>query len=129
MSKNLGVLDRKAFNIKETIGFDYEMSKEDMLKYRVSEPSHAMIFKGYTMNNLEVKGKDIKLDVNKWLVENSWGDMTEKHGNFTMSDKWYTEFVYEIMINKKYLSKKLLNVLKTKATVLPMWDPFGSLLN
>jgi bleomycin hydrolase len=128
MSQKLGVLDKDAFNIKDTIGFDYDMSKEDMLKYRVSEPSHAMIFKGYTMNNLEVKGKDIKLDVNKWLVENSWGDMTKKHGNFTMSDKWFSEYVYEIMVDKKYLSKKILNVLKTKPVVLPMWDPFGNLL-
>ena len=129
MSKKLGVLDKNAFNIKETVGFDYEMSKQDMLKYRVSEPSHAMIFKGYTMDKLEIKGKNIKLKVNKWLVENSWGEMTDKHGNFTMSDKWFTDFVYEIMIDKKYLSKKLLNVLKTKPVILPMWDPFGSLLN
>ena len=34
MSKNLGVLDRKAFNYKDTIGFDYDMSTEDMLKYQ-----------------------------------------------------------------------------------------------
>ena len=45
-----------------------------------------------------------------------------------MSDKWFSEYVYEIMVDKKYLSKKILNVLKTKPTVLPMWDPFGNLL-
>ena len=91
MSKNLGLLDRKAFNYKETIGFDYDMSTEDMLKYRVSTVSHAMILKGYTLNKMEVKGKNIKMDIDKWLVENSWGDMTGKHGNFTMSDEWFSE--------------------------------------
>ena len=128
MSKNLGLLDRKAFNYKETIGFDYDMSTEDMLKYRVSTVSHAMILKGYTLNKMEVKGKNIKMDIDKWLVENSWGDMTGKHGNFTMSDEWFSEFVYEIMIDKKYLSDKILKILKTKSTLLPIWDPFGNLL-
>ena len=98
MSKNLGILDRKAFNYKDTIGFDYDMSGEDMLKYQVSAVSHAMILKGYTMNKMQMKGKSIELDIKKWLVENSWGDMTGKHGNFTMSDDWFSEFVYEIMI-------------------------------
>lgn len=128
MSKKLGILDRKAFNYKDTIGFDYDMSGEDMLKYQVSAVSHAMILKGYTMNKMEIKGKNINMDIDKWLVENSWGDMTEKHGNFTMSDEWFSEFVYEIMIDKKYLSKKILGILKTKPVVLPMWDPFGNLL-
>ena len=128
MSKNLGVLDRKAFNYKDTIGFDYDMSTEDMLKYQVSNVSHAMILKGYSMNKMDIKGKTINLDIKKWLVENSWGDMTGKHGNFTMSDEWFSEFVYEIMIDKKYLSNKILRVLKTKPIVLPIWDPFGNLL-
>ena len=128
MSKNLGILDRKAFNYKDTIGFDYDMSGEDMLKYQVSAVSHAMILKGYTMNKMQMKGKSIELDIKKWLVENSWGDMTGKHGNFTMSDDWFSEFVYEIMVDKKYLSKKILRVLKTKPVVLPIWDPFGNLL-
>ncbi len=129
MSKNLGILDRKAFNYKDTIGFDYNMSVEDMLKYQVSSVSHAMILKGYTMKSMDVKGDNIQLDIKKWLVENSWGDMTGKHGNFTMSDEWFSEFVYEIMIDKKYLSNKILKVLKTKPILLPMWDPFGNLLH
>lgn len=128
MSKSHGILDRKAFNYKDTIGFDYDMSGEDMLKYQVSSVSHAMILKGYTMNKMQMKGKNIELDIKKWLVENSWGDMTGKHGNFTMSDDWFSEFVYEIMIDKKYLSNKILKILKTKPVILPIWDPFGNLL-
>ena len=54
--------------------------------------------------------------------------MTGKHGNFTMSDEWFSEFVYEVIIDKKYLSKKILKILKTKPVVLPIWDPFGNLL-
>ena len=44
--------------------------------------------------------------------------MTGKHGNFTMSDEWFSEFVYEIMVDKKYLSNKILRVLKTKPVLL-----------
>ena len=62
--------DRKAFNYKDTV-LDYDMSTDDMLKYQVSNVSHAMILKGYSMNKMDIKGKTINLDIKKWLVENS----------------------------------------------------------
>jgi len=44
-----------------------------------------------------------------------------------MSNPWFDEFMYQIVINKKYLSKNLQQALEEKPIELPPWDPMGSL--
>jgi len=44
-----------------------------------------------------------------------------------MTDDWFSEFVYEVVISKKLLSPEILAVLDQEPTVLPAWDPMGSL--
>jgi bleomycin hydrolase len=116
-SNSLGILDKNAFNYKDTIGFDISLNKKDQLDYRISKVSHAMVFKGYSLKNSD-----------KWLVENSWGDETGKHGNFTMSDSWFDDYVYEVAIHAKYVDFDILKILTQKAIELEPWDPFGFLL-
>lgn len=48
-----------------------------------------------------------------------------------MTDDWFSEFVYQIVADRKYISKELLDVFDHgKATVLPPWvslcAPFAS---
>ena len=64
----------------------------------------------------------------KWLVENSWGDVTGKHGNFTMSDSWFDDYVYEVAVHAKYVDLDVLKILEQKPIELDPWDPFGILL-
>ena len=63
------------------------------------------------------------------MVENSWGDDNEIDGDLIMSNNWFKEYVYEIVVNKKYISKKISNVLDKKPMLLEPWDPLGLLLN
>jgi bleomycin hydrolase len=116
-SNSLGILDKNAFNYKDTIGFDITLNKKDQLDYRISKVSHAMVFKGYSLKHSD-----------KWLVENSWGDETGTHGNFTMSDSWFGDYVYEVAIHAKYVDFDILKILTQKAIELEPWDPFGMLL-
>lgn len=44
-----------------------------------------------------------------------------------MSDDWFSEFVYEVVVDKKYISKDILDVLQQSPVVLPAWDPMGAL--
>jgi bleomycin hydrolase len=44
-----------------------------------------------------------------------------------MSDEWFSEFVYEVVIDKKHLPVEMLDVLKQTPIVLPAWDPMGAL--
>ena len=44
-----------------------------------------------------------------------------------MTDEWFSEFVYEVVVDKTLLSTEILNVLEQDPVVLPPWDPMGSL--
>jgi len=60
----------------------------------------------------------------KWLVENSWGATAGDKGYWYMDDDWFDEYVYVIIIDKKYLSNDDADLLMQKPVRLPMWDPF-----
>ena len=44
-----------------------------------------------------------------------------------MSDLWYNEFVYEVVVDKSIVPQEVLDVLKQEMVVLPPWDPMGAL--
>lgn len=44
-----------------------------------------------------------------------------------MTDDWFTEHMFEVVIHKKHLPDKILAVLKEKPIMLPAWDPMGAL--
>jgi bleomycin hydrolase len=81
--------------------------------------THAMVFTGVDID------EDSK--PRRWRVENSWGTGVGDKGFYTMSDSWFDEYNYEIMVDKKYLSEELLKVLDTEPIVLKPWDPMGAL--
>lgn len=82
------------------VNIDFE--KGNRLAYRAAFVSHAMAFTGYSSKNGQVF---------KWLVENSWGDKVGKDGFYVMSDDWFNENVFEIIVRKKHLNEKELNEL------------------
>ena len=63
----------------------------------------------------------------KWRVENSWGDADKEKGFLMMTDAWFSEFVFEVVVDKKYVPAALLAVEDQEPTVLPAWDPMGAL--
>jgi bleomycin hydrolase len=44
-----------------------------------------------------------------------------------MSDRWFDEYMFEVVVDRKYLPAELLPVFETEPIVLPPWDPMGSL--
>ena len=114
----LGVWDDQMFDYERTFGFSIDIEKGDMLKYKSSAMDHAMVITG-------VSFKDNK--VSKWKIENSWGTEKGHNGYYLMSDSWFDKFVYQAVINKKYLSKEQLEYLKQEKIALQPWDPMGTL--
>lgn len=122
-SKN-GFLDLNALDFKLVFGVDtLRMNKAERLMYCESLMTHAMMF---TAVNI-VEGEDGKQVADKWRVQNSWGDADGDKGYLTMTDDWFSEFVYEVVVNKKVLDEETLNILKQEPVVLPAWDPMGAL--
>lgn len=119
--RQLGVLDTEIYKKSELFNTDLSMTKAERLDYGESLMTHAMVLTGVDL----VDGKPTK-----WKVENSWGDKVGEKGYFVASDSWFDEFVYQIVINKKYLSDDQQAIIKNeydKPTVLAPWDPMGSL--
>ena len=52
--------------------------------------------------------------------------MSEK-GYLLMTSDWFKEFVFEIVVDKKVVPQEVLNTGDRDPTVLPAWDPLGSL--
>ena len=93
-------------------------SKEEALDDHISTMDHAMVFTGVSLIN----GKPTK-----WKVENSWGQEKVNKGYYVMNDSWFDIYVYQAVVNRKYLGEKELKAYESKINVLKPWDPMGSL--
>ena len=110
--------DIEQYNEEQLTGLDAMMSKEDMLNYHVSAMNHAMCITGV---NLDEDGKP-----NRWKIENSWGTNGANSGYHMASDAWFDNFVYQAVVNKKYLGE-LAAALDGEKIELEPWDPMGTL--
>ena len=117
--KDLGIMDTNGIQAGLLFDTDFPMTKAQRLDYGESLMTHAMVFTGV---NLDKVGKP-----NRWKVENSWGEDRGNKGFYIMSDRWFDEYMYQVVVNKKYLSKEQLKAYEEEPTVLAPWDPMGSL--
>ena len=44
-----------------------------------------------------------------------------------MTDEWFSEYVYEVVVDKRLVTAEVLDVMQQEPVVLPPWDPMGSL--
>lgn len=113
-----GIWDDKLFTYNDSFGMDFNLSKTSALTNRSSAMNHAMVLTGVNMVD------DI---VTKWKIENSWGSDVANKGYYLCSDSWFDRFVYQAVVNKKYLTPEQQKLLKSKPIVLSPWDPMGTL--
>ncbi|KAI8351085.1 bleomycin hydrolase [Mortierella sp. GBAus27b] len=113
------VFDPKVFQYDLAFNISFNMTKAERLIHVESLMTHAMVFTGVHLDN---DGKPIR-----WRVENSWGKVGSDSGYFSMSDAWFTEFVYQVVLEKSIVPQKFLDVLKQPVHVLPVYDPMGAL--
>lgn len=118
LDRTAGIMDMNMFDFESALGAEFELTKEDQLDYGDSCMTHAMVFTGVNL----VDGKP-----NRWKVENSWGDKSGKDGWYLMSDEWFDKYMYQVVVNKKYLTKQQLANLEQEPIELKPWDPMGSL--
>ncbi len=117
-----GIMDCAALGLDELFGFAIEgcLDKAERLDYGESLMTHAMVLEGV---KLDSEGKP-----QLWKVENSWGEDHGRKGFDTLSDPWFDEYVYQVVVDKKYLTDAERDIYETEeATVLAPWDPMGSL--
>jgi bleomycin hydrolase len=113
-----GYSDPGNYDYADLLGTDFPMNKKDRIQTFASGSTHAM-----TLMAVDI---DATGSPRKWMVENSWGADYGFKGHIIMSDKWFSEYVFRLVVEKKYISEKLQQIAKEKATLLPAWDPLFS---
>jgi len=117
-NRELGIMDMDLYDYEKLFDTKFKMNKASRLEYGDSAMTHAMLFTGV----------DLKRNTpRKWRVENSWGDKNGDKGYYLMSDSWFDEYNYEVVVDKKYLSNKILEIFNREPHNLEPWDPMGAL--
>lgn len=114
LDRERGVLSPDNYDYASLLGINFGMDKADRIRTFGSASSHAMTLVAVDLDN---EGKPTK-----WMVENSWGPGANG-GHLIMTDPWFDEYMFRLVVNKKYVPKNVLEVLKQKPTMLPAWDP------
>ena len=113
-SKN-GTLDVNNYNYNDLFGVTFGNDKKARIQTFESGSTHGMALVGV---NILPDGT-----VDKWQLENSWGADKGNKGYLTMTDEWFDEYMFRLVVNKKYIDPKTLEILENEAILLPPWDP------
>ena len=114
LDRDRGVLDPDNYDYASLMGVDFGMDKADRIRTYASASSHAMTLMAV---DLDAEGRPIK-----WMVENSWGPGAND-GHLIMTDRWFDEYMFRLVADRKYVPAKILDILSQKPVRLPAWDP------
>lgn len=110
-----GTLDIDNYIYEEMFGTEFGMDKKERIMTFDSGSSHAMTLKAV---DIDKEGNTVK-----WQVENSWGVGSGFQGTLIMTDEWFNEYMFRLVVDKKYIPENILKILNEKPTKLPAWDP------
>ena len=110
-----GTLDINNMDYESLFRTKFPMDKKQRIQTYSSGSSHAMTLIAV---DLDEAGKP-----RKWMVENSWGAASGYKGNLIMTDKWFEEYMFRVVLEKKYVPADVLKMLEQKPVLLPAWDP------
>ena len=119
LDRKSGFCDTDNYDYATLFGTTFPMDKADRIATFDSGSTHAMTL---TAVDLDTKGQPLK-----WKVENSWGATYGYKGCLIMTNRWFNEYMFRLVVNKKYASSQLLAEFDQKPTEVMPEDPlFGT---
>jgi len=115
-SRKLGVMDSGVLEYDLLFNTAFTMNRAQRMEFLQARLTHNMVILGVDL----VEDRPVK-----WKIENSWGDEYGHKGIFVMTDAWFEEYVYALVVNRRYLSREQAAMLEQKPTVLPPWHPLA----
>ena len=110
-----GLLDVNNYDYGSLMGTTFGMDKKQRIQTFASMSSHAMTLMAV---DLDKNGKTVK-----WMVENSWGAASGYQGHLIMTDEWFNEYMFRLVVETKYVPARLQEMFQQKPIMLPAWDP------
>ncbi|WEV41157.1 C1 family peptidase [Lactobacillus sp. ESL0681] len=111
--RKTGYLDTNLYQFNDLFGVDLKMSKADQLRTGSAASTHAMTLVGVDEDHGHIR---------QWKVENSWGEKNGDKGFFVMSNDWFKQYTYEVVVHKKYLTAEQVALAEGPTYDLPVWD-------
>ena len=113
MDRTNGTLDLDNYDYEALMGVSLDMDKRDRILSHASASTHAMTLVGV---DIDANGKPTS-----WLIENSWGPGAND-GHLLATDNWMDEYMFRLVVERKYLPEATLKLLDQKPQMLPAWD-------
>ena len=115
LDRKRGYCDLENFDYASLFNTSFNMTKAERISTFDSGSTHAMTL---TAVDLDAQGNPLK-----WKVENSWGGSWGQQGCLIMSARWFREFMFRLVVDKKYVSDKLLRDFEQKPVMVMPEDP------
>lgn len=115
LDRKRGIADLSNYNFDEIFGVTFGMDKAQRVKTYDSGSTHAMTLMAVDIDD---EGK-----TKKWMVENSWGASHGHNGHIIMTDEWFDNYMFRLVIDKNYASEQIIKANQQKPIMLPCWDP------
>lgn len=114
LDRKRGVADLRNYDYESLLGVSFTMDKRERILTHASGSSHAMT----------LIAVDLKEGVpQKWMVENSWGATSGYKGNIIMTDEWFDNYMFRLVVEKRFVPADVMQMLEQKPIMLPAWDP------
>jgi bleomycin hydrolase len=115
LDRKRGYADLENFDYGSLFGTTFNMDKAQRISTFDSGSTHAMTL---TAVDTDENGK-----ARKWKVENSWGATWGQQGCLIMTDRWFREFMFRLVVDKKYVPEHILKAAETKPVMVMPEDP------
>jgi bleomycin hydrolase len=115
LDRERGYLDTENYDYASLFNTTFNMNKAQRIATYDSGSTHAMTLSAV---DLDANGKP-----RKWKVENSWGATSGQAGCLIMTDRWFQEYMFRLVIDKQYVSADLLKEAEQKPVMVMPEDP------
>ena len=115
LDRKRGYMDLDNYDYGSLFGTTFPMNKAERISTFDSGSTHAMTL---TAVDLDANGKPTK-----WQVENSWGADYGQKGCLIMTNRWFNEYMFRLVVDKQYVPEQLLKEFDQKPTMLTPDDP------
>ena len=115
LDRKRGYCDVENFDYGTLFGTTFGMDKAQRIMTYDSGSTHAMTL---TAVDLDADGKPVM-----WKVENSWGPDYGQKGCLIMTNEWFNEYMFRLVVDKKYVPADMLKQYEQKPVMVMPEDP------